>query len=517
MKILFWIWVWIKPMRPAACLSAFFGTLASWGIAYHTINGLSIWTSFGCFWTAVCTMVVNNWCDRYHDLMKDPPEDFAWKNARIYFWYMLGCLALECLIILHLFGLNQFIGALVVFQVILGLSYSIARKVTCLSAIIVAVTSALCTVTPAMVGKPNHAMWCFLVGTMSIIFAREQYKDIQDFEADHATGYKKTIASTKGPNVAKTIARLSLVFGSLLFLTMPLTVLPKPAALSGIICLSALSLSAYVVANSFKEAKKLLDSGFASFILMLNWSYWLLMIMEPARRIALDPISCNIILGICLILAYTKPDIITRFVKNGLDNGKEHLPSITQGRLLWPMMYLLFWLTMFAARVIATQELTLTHISDPLSTATILTAVLISIVIFRPPHIRVENRSYGYTVIERMSIGIVIGFFFTVYDLLGLPLTVTGFAIPLLSIVQPELEPLCLLLRSRGGLLGMFASVAIIKGFIFTLVHIAPVYISIVAIYYIWRRLQGIPVFVPRSLLGDLMLRLGFTPEGATT
>ena len=63
----------------------------------------------------------------------------------------------------------------------------------------------------------------------------------------------------------------------------------------------------------------------------------------------------------------------------------------------------------------------------------------------------------------------------------------------------------------------MFASVAIIKGFIFTLVHIAPVYISIVAIYYIWRRLQGIPVFVPRSLLGDLMLRLGFTPEGATT
>jgi len=504
---------WVISLRPLACLLGFFVCLASWGVAYSRIDLIALYSSLECFWFLCATMEINDWFDRHHDAGKNPPKDFALRHERAFLWFSVACWGIEVCLIALMFSIDCRLGLLALCRGVFGIFYSWTRRIPYLAAITVALASALCTVTPAMVGGPNHGMWVFLAATAMVIFARENYKDIEDFQADYVTRYKATIAAIKGPNVARIAGRLSLVFGGLIFLAMPLTILPEPAAWGGLFCLSLMSISAYVIATSNKKAKKLLDGGMAAFLLVLNSSYWLLMLMSPVHGLAIRPLYFVIAFITLTGVILAKPRHISALVLQGLDGGKERLANIAQNKALWPTMYGLFWLVVFICRLLSSRVGGPVGLVDSLTTASLLTVILIAIVITRPPHVRVGVRTYGYTVIERLSIGIVIGFFFAVCHLVGLPIKVVAFVIPLISIVQNKLEVLCWLLRGYGCVIGIITGIAIVEGIAFALINILPVYGLIVALYYLWRWHRRFPVYVPRrGKIRQLMLRV-FVPE----
>lgn len=506
---------WVVSLRPLACLLGFLVCLASWGVAYSRIDLIALYSSLECFWFLCATMEINDWFDRYHDAEKNPPKDFVLNHERAFLRFTIACWGIEACLITLMFSIDYRLGLLALCRGIFGIFYSRTRRIPYLAATTVALASALCTVTPAMVGGPNHAMWVFLAATAMVIFARENYKDIEDFEADSATGYKATIAATKGPNVARIAGRLSLVFGSLIFLVMPLAILPKPAAWSGLLCLAAMSSSAYLVATSEKKAKNLLDGGMASFLLVLNSSYWLLMLMGPVRELTIRPLYFVITFTALIGAMLAKPKHVSALVLQGLDSGQERLTEIAQSRMLWPAMYGLFWLVVFTCRLLSSQAVSEVDLRDPLLTASSLTLGLVTIVVARPPHVRAGVRTYGYTVIERLSIGVVIGFFFMVCHLVGLPIKVVAFLLPLTAILSRELEALCQLLRGYGCVFGIITGIAIVQGITFALANILPVYILIVALYYLWRWRRRTPIYVPRrGKIRRLMLRV-FVPEEA--
>ena len=453
-------------------------------------------------------MVINNWFDRHHDAFeKIPNNDFALKHERAYLLYTIACWAMEIVFVSLLYQVDIRLGVLATVRAIAGFLYSWTRKVFALSAVVTATMSALCSATPATVGGTNYGMWTFLVATTCAIFAWENLKDVQDFSGDAADGYKRTIAAVKGPNIARLVARYSMVFASLVFLAMPLTILPAPAGGGGIVCLAAISFAAYIVFNA-REAKRLMGSGMAVFLILLNSSYWLLMTIEPVHHLALSTEFCVFVFSLLLGLMLAKPKLVSELVAKGIDDGSERLEKIRQGWLLWPIMYLAYWSIIFICRLVCRGG-----INCSIATALTSTLVLMILVIARPAHIHVPGRSHGYTVIERHSIGIVIGFFFVVCDLIGLPIPIVAFLLPFLTIVEFRLEPICRLLRSYGCWWGIIVGIAIVKGISFALINILPVYLAIVFIYFLWRWLHKIPVYIPKSKLGFLMLKFGFTPE----
>lgn len=507
---------WVAPLRPAACLLGFFISMGSWGIAYREVSLIAFLSSFECFWFLCSTMVINNWIDRFHDAYeKDPPNNFALTNKGGFLIYTITCWIVEAGLIFLMFYINVNLGILSLARALMGFFYSWSRKVPYLPAIMVGIASALGGVTPAAIKGTNHTMWVFLFAGAFVLHGWENAKDVKDWLADRVSGYKATAAAVKGPNVARLIARISVGFGALVFLSMPLSKLPAPTAWVSLCSLSLFSIAAFIVMTKLKLMKVMVGIGMGILVLALNASYWLLMATTPIGRFTVNRIWCYWAFVVLILFALAKPEAVSALVRSGVDNGKEGLGKLKQGTLLWPVMYLLFWLVVFVSRLLWQQLPIGFAMMDPWLTATALAVMLIGLVTLRPPHLSVEGRSYGYTMIERMSAGMVIGFFFTICQLVGLPLMVVAFALPLISILHPRLETLCHLLRSYGCVLGIITGVAIVKGIVFSLANILPAYLAIVAIYYIWRALCKIPVYIPRAGVGRWMGRF-FVGEEAS-
>ena len=490
-------WLWFIQIRPLSCSYAFFASLGCWGAGYFTINSLAIITSLECFWVTAATMVMNNYIDRKHDEGKN--SEFyllASKNEHTYLLFTTGCWLTEVIFVVYLFTVNRMLGYVALGRAVVGFTYSWTRHIPCMPLIFIAMFMGSTGASPLANGNPNHVMWVILAGIFFSMLSRECYKDIEDHEID--LGYKKTIATTWGTNNARLIARSSQVFSCLLFLSIPLLRLPIPAAWGGLLCLSMVCLAAFMVVNNIPRSKSLLDTGIGAFIIVLGVCYWL-SIIRPAGQMVLSWPFLAMAFMVFLAASYLWPEPIRKFIAQGIDTGKENVGKRQQSWLMWPMMWHIYTFVILACTLICGQ---IRHGGDPieaLKTSAVATGILLLLVVSKIPHFRTPGRSRGYTIIERHTVGLVIGFFFAAMNMFGLPLEFVAVAIPLVSIINPKMEPLCHLLRSYGCWFGIIVGVAIVYGIDFSLHHIMPAYGIVVAFYFAWRGIKRIGVYIPKN------------------
>lgn len=512
---------WIKPLRPIASFSGFMTSLASFGLALGRIDAVALFASLECFMFLCATMVINNYIDRNHDALKNPPNDFALRNERKFLWFTIAYWTVDGIMIIGLYIIDWRLAALAFGRALLGIFYSWTRVIPCLSMISVSLACALCAATPAALGCSNHAVWVMAFSTLFAIGAREGHKDVIDFEVDRQDGWKKTVATTWGPNVAKLVTRAILVFAAIILVSLPITNLPLPCAWGAVICISLLSISAFLVQGpGFDLSKKLVDVGVAGQLLTFNASYWVLYYLSPVRTMAFGHTALTGLVLVTIVYIWlTKQWSLKKLaevIESGLDHCEEKI-KVRQGPLLWPVMYFLFFLVIALCRYICSYNAIAkgdaSTVRESLLAGSIVTLWLLALVCSRIPHQRVGGRSRGYTIIERMTAGLVIGYFFGVLDRMGIHLLLVALAIPTCSILIEDLRPVEHLLKSYGCYHGIITGAAIMVGIDYASLWISISYPIIVALYYLWHRAKDIPVYIPENAPITPWMKRNFVSE----
>lgn len=502
---------WIKPLRLLPSLTGFLTSMASFALTMHRVDSMTLAFSLDCFISMCATMWHNNYIDRYHDAQKNPPNDFALRKGRAYlycdiFWWTLELVMLYTL--LHYFGLSLFLMALI--RSSIGFTYSWMRRVPLLPMIALVTVFVTGAITPAVLSMADRAAIIFSVVGALVICARECPKDIEDCEADLADGWKSTLATIWSKTICSLVGRVIIVIASLLFVSMRLTVLPCVGVYGALASLCLFVAGAYWIVGPYVQKSKLMiDLGIASMLLTLNSSYIGLYYLPPIRSISAPFVVIPAFFALATWAIFTKRgNLLVKFAKliaSGADNGEETFKGKPINAFSWLLMFGLFYLVTVSCRIIGIAGAQICRI-DPIvmnrsvHESLILIFCLVLLVVVRIPHYSIPGRTRGYTVIERMTIGLVIGTVCIILLEKGLPAFYFYLVVPMVTIVRDELKPLRDILKSYGCLLGIIASVAVFKGTSYAFGQIMPAYFIVVASYFLKYHKRGLPVYFPTSL-----------------
>ncbi len=496
---------WIKAIRPLASLTGFITSMASFALTYHYVGTVALLFSIDCFSSMAATMAMNDFMDRDYDKLKG--KTFAYDNPKIFRRFVICLWIIELISIFGQFLIDWRLGCLTLLRAILGFTYSWTRHIPLLPLIMIGLVVFTGAITPAILSSANLVALSFSIAILLLIVGRDcGHKDVTDYNQDLSSGGKYTIATIWGPNIAGLAARVMIVIALLILISIPLAVLPKVGAIGAMISMSLFGFSAYLIQGKyFPKSKLLLDGGIALLLLTINSSYWSLYYLPPLRSIDLSQILQLVAIVatiMSIFICKSSIKILANIIESGIDHGEESLQKRGQSRYLWPIMYFLFWLVTVSCRTFAISKanwaaINLQSLKVAMSESTIVSLILIGLITSQIPHIQAKNRSRGYTIIERMIIGLLIGFFCGWLACMGLKPYWMAIGLPLVSIYRPELQQLRDLIKSYGCIFGIFTAVMILDGISYSLHYIAPSYLFIVAIYFFRCYKYRLPVYIP--------------------
>lgn len=516
---------WIKPLRVLPSLTGFMTSMAAFALTLHHLDPMVWLFSIDCFTCMCATMVINNYIDRYHDVLKG--NTFAFDHAKAFLRFTVACWLVEAVMLTILFTYDWRLGTLALFRALIGFTYSWMRKLPLVPIISLAAVFVTGAITPAILAWPDRIALMFSIVGAFVITARECHKDMEDCEADRQDGWKTTIATIWGNLVAALVGRILILVSLLVFVSMPLTGLPHIGIYGAIISAYLYAIGAYWIVGNPAKSKLIVDMGIALMLITINSSYWHLYHLPPIRTLQVPQIICPLYLIAAIwVMTTSRRDILLRlanWIKRGADQGLARPEIRNQSLWLWPICYGLFFLISFTCRALAltgigSDSLSWSMVTRATFESLLLTGVLIMMVTAKVPHFKAPHRSHGFTLIERMTIGLLIGFVCVLLVIMGLPAFLFYLVLPLVSIIRDELKPLRDILKSFGCLFGLITVLTIFRGLPWTLEQIAPAYLIVVGCYFYKYQRQQQPVYIPRRLhwLAKLM-RKHFVEETPCT
>lgn len=203
---------WIKSLRPSTLAIASFLTIVSFrtGVWQSTVWLIALFV----FIVGGATMAHNDLCDRNHDQKKG--KTFAYEKGGKYVLFVIFLWALAILVAVIIAGIDSGFGVISFSLILLGLTYTFTRKVSMLSTLWVAFTSAGVTLY-SIVAQPSLKTVILFLATFIFIIAREIFEDLGDKCID--CGYKKTLPITvDNDKETKAVGANILVIANAMFL-----------------------------------------------------------------------------------------------------------------------------------------------------------------------------------------------------------------------------------------------------------------------------------------------------------